>query len=112
MKENNLSIRRLAETYGLSKSSIEDWLLPLRMDKETYKANVERIGETKTYRLLRETKSENLKEYTEVDIQIENLIFILVKGDIRKYCGIKTKEKLDQLQKAINTALFRLEKKD
>jgi len=62
MNENKLSIRAFAKKYGFAKSTIEDWLLWIKIEPEKVaKLKKQGVGETEIYRTLRNNKKENVQ---------------------------------------------------
>ena len=111
LEEKNISQREFARRFGFNKSTVEDWLLLSKIDKDYYEDLLNK-GYTKThiYRLLRENKSKELTSLSALDKTLDLCIQKLSSSASLRSKSIYTKEKLDLLKKAIRTYEFRLEK--
>ena len=74
MNEYNLSIRAFALKFGFHKSTVEDWLLPLKVTKEKYLDLLRNNPKKDIYKYLRNNKLEGLNEINTLneDLKILN----------------------------------------
>lgn len=76
MEQNNLSIRKFAAEFGFPKSTIEDWLLWIKIEPEQYnKLTKKGIAHTDIYRTLRNHKT-----------SLENVEDIIIKQNDPSVC--------------------------
>lgn len=110
MKEQRLSQRAFAKRFDISHSTIQDWLLPLRMGAISFKKSVKEVGETSTYKLLRDTKELEVNDLSEIEREI-----VVLTGKLSSSCRVKGASEeapllLENLRKAITTFEYRFEK--
>lgn len=111
MKSHNLSIRSFGEKFDIPKSTVEDWLLVLKIEKGEYKELInEGRSHTEVYRMLRDNKRIDIPKTTKVERNLLVTIRDLNQTKNVKKTSENIDEILDDLKKAINTFEFRLER--
>lgn len=117
LQETRMSIRALAKTINIPKSTIEDWLLYNHMDEEEYKKCLDSgLTITQIYSTLRKNKSEKIINKTKmIDKQLEeistnlNRIFHLASDEKRTP---ETIEIIRKIKNITNRIEMRLEQND
>lgn len=105
-----ISQRELGRRYGISKSTVEDWLLWNNITEERYNALIrEGASHTDIYRSLREDRGETKSELTTTDVLLKKLI-----SEVRthtKTCGMSTETitLLHALRNELNILEMKLE---
>lgn len=111
MDDNSWSIRQLATEIGISKSTIEDWLLFSKLTEKKYEElKTKGVTDTEIYKTLR-TKSKETKEnketevvgYKPIDYKITKLESDITsarnRGESSKYTQDLITELISELQK-------------
>lgn len=90
LRVNNISIHGLAKDLGMPYTTLNDWLIPLKLSKEEFNKSVEQKGKANTIKSLRnkEYKSTNLdkligyfrefKADSQEKLKIRDLIAVLL----------------------------------
>jgi Trp operon repressor len=115
MEENALSQRELSKQMGIPHSTIQDWLLFLRVSEEEYKELLNKgVKHTEIYRQLRNNKKMMSKEFlskSTLDIRIENAI-----SQLRQFTfdnpphTTKTVNLMNELINVCNRILMKIER--
>jgi len=113
MIDNNLSQRELGRLTNIPHNTIQDWLLPLRIDKEEYNEMQRKMSVTDIYKSLRESKKRDIRTVPEIMVKIVAFTSSLKTYD---YKYIKYDDDfiqiMDQLKKAITYFEFKVESKN
>ena len=111
MNRHDISAREFARRFDFPKSTIDDWLLFSRLSPTQFeRLRREGWSQSEIYRLVRNNKQIEFEDLTFIDKLIDNTADKLSRSESIKFVSKHTEEKLEQLQKAINTFKFRIEK--
>jgi len=114
MKEKNLSQRALADKLGIPKSTIQDWCLWTRIDKDEYKEMKSNgLNDTKIYRVLRDNKKEDksvILSKTDLDFDLQHFHRKLKPHISRPTYSEKTLGYISDLVNDLNRLTMRIEK--
>jgi transposase len=108
----NLSIRQFANVFNIHRSTVEDWLLPLRVSEDKYNELNSILPKKSVYKILRNHKLEDITELKTCSMKIKQFIVFIKSEAYKEFNHDKDfMDILDELKKAVNYFEFRVENK-
>jgi DNA-binding transcriptional regulator YiaG len=114
LDDNNLSIRRFAEEYGIPRSTVEDWLLWNKITEEKYNELLgQGLSHLQIYTSLRTNKSQPKQELEPIDFLLSKMsesVRLMIKTVKNNDYSPQTIENIRQLRNQINILEMTIEK--
>jgi len=103
-KEHDLTFRKFGERFGFAKSTLDNWIIWTNITAEEEQELIKKgLTATEIRNLMLKNRHTSTNEYAEIDLILDKTITCL---NSHKKVSEYTPEKLDLLQKAINTFKF------
>jgi len=110
---NDLSIRGFAQKFDIPKSTVDDWMLPLRLSEDKYKQLSNDFSKKEVYSLLRKDKTKDISNINNSYVKLKTMISFIKKSAYKDFNYDKDfLDLIDELKKSINYFEFRVKNKE